>query len=118
MTVTGVFAQEKYQIDGFTSKDIRYCVQTELNLTKDEYGVYQAYYDVRKLREHGIVEKEKGRNRYKLTEFGVLFVKTFLTLDKYVIGPVISGLNAAVSKAKKNAADVVYNKVFDATLTL
>ena len=49
MTAAGVFAQGKYKMDGCMNGDVRECVRAELGLTKDEYDVQNAYYDIKKI---------------------------------------------------------------------
>ncbi len=99
MTVMKAFLREKYAACGLMNKDVREFIGHELGDIK--YNAQMAIYDIRKLREHGLVKKEEGHNRYFLTEFGRLFIKTFGTLNDKVIQPFINRAESIVGEVKK-----------------
>lgn len=96
-----VFMQEKYAVNGLMNKDVREFIGYESGDVK--YNAQMANYDIRKLREHGIVEKESGHNRYHLTGFGRMFVKAFTVLDEKVIKPFVKRADSIAGEVKKTA---------------
>jgi len=99
IAVMKAFMQEKYAVNGLMNKDVREFIGYELGGVK--YNAQMAIYDIRKLREHGIVEKEEGHNRYHLSEFGKMFVKAFSVLTDKVIKPFVKRASSIAGEVKK-----------------
>jgi hypothetical protein len=80
------------QLAGWRTADIRRAVLEAFALTPESYSITQLRYDVRKLRAHGLLERQ-GRNYcYRLTTTGVRVAAIFVLFHKRVCGPVANTL--------------------------
>lgn len=61
-------------------------------LTPASYSLTQLRYDVRKLRAHGLVQREGRTYSYRLTEQGVKVAAMFVLFQKRVCGPLANTL--------------------------
>jgi hypothetical protein len=58
-------------IGGWTANQIHQAVLTTFHLSDKGYGLNQLRYDLRKLRGHGLIERDGSRYAYRLTPKGV-----------------------------------------------
>ena len=58
----------------------------EYELEKESYSRNQVIYDIRKLRAHGIVERLKRQNSYRLTSYGIKVALAFTLMRKRIYG--------------------------------
>jgi len=72
---------------GWTTKQIHQAVLTTFHLTERAYGLNQLRYDLRKLKGHGLVERDGKRYAYRLTTKGVDVALLFLFFHKRLCGP-------------------------------
>ena len=84
-----VFLHDNRAIGEWKSMDIRNRIITEYELSIDDYSRNQVIYDIRKLRAHGIVEKLKRRNCYRLTSYGIKMALAFTIMRKRIYGPLL-----------------------------
>lgn len=82
-----VFLHDNRAIGQWKSMELRSRVTTEYELYENSYSRNQVIYDLRKLRAHGIVEKIKHRNCYRLTSYGVKVALSFTLMRKRIYGP-------------------------------
>jgi len=54
---------------------------------KKTYGLNQLRYDLRKLRGHGLIERDGSRYAYRLTQKGIQVALLFLFFHKRLCGP-------------------------------
>jgi hypothetical protein len=107
---------------GWTAKQIHQAVLTTFHLSENRYGLNQLRYDLRKLKGHGLVERDGRRYAYRLTPKGVDVALLFLFFHKRLCGPLAhsrfhrcpdaeqrpnSKLEAAYHKADRAIEDVV-----------
>jgi hypothetical protein len=59
------------QVGGWTAKQIHHSVLTSFHLDLDAYGLNQLRYDLRKLKGHGLLQRDGTRYAYRLTPKGV-----------------------------------------------
>jgi hypothetical protein len=59
------------QLGGWTAKQIHHSVLTNFHLDADAYGLTQLRYDLRKLKGHGLLQRDGSRYAYRLTPKGV-----------------------------------------------
>jgi len=57
------------------------------HLSADTYGLNQLRYDLRKLKGHGLLERDDSRYAYRLTAKGVQVALLFLFFHKQLCGP-------------------------------
>ena len=66
------------QIGGWTTRQIHRAVLTSFDLSEKAYGLNQLRYDLRKLKGHGLIERDGSRYAYRLTPKGVQVALLFL----------------------------------------
>jgi hypothetical protein len=109
-------------VGGWTAKQIHQAVLATFNLPATAYGLNQLRYDLRKLKGHGLLQRDGRRYAYRLTTKGVQVALLFLFFHKRLCGPVAnscfhhqpdpdhrpeSKLEAAYHKADKAIQQIV-----------
>jgi hypothetical protein len=109
-------------VGGWTAKQIHEAVLTTFQLSAKTYGLNQLRYDLRKLKGHGLLERDGSRYAYRLTAKGVDVALLFLFFHKRLCGPLAnsrfhhkpdpasrpnSKLETAYHKADKAIEDIV-----------
>ena len=74
-------------VGGWTAKQIHEAVLTAFQLSPKTYGLNQLRYDLRKLKGHGLLERDGSRYAYQLTAKGVQVALLFLFFHKRLCGP-------------------------------
>jgi hypothetical protein len=74
-------------VGGWTAKQIHQAVLTTFQLSAKTYGLNQLRYDLRKLKGHGLLERDGRRYAYQLTAKGVQVALLFLFFHKRLCGP-------------------------------
>ena len=74
-------------VGGWTAKQIHEAVLTTFQLSSKTYGLNQLRYDLRKLKGHGLLERDGSRYAYRLTAKGVQVALLFLFFHKRLCGP-------------------------------
>jgi hypothetical protein len=75
-------------VGGWTAKQIHQAVLTTFRLSDRNYGLNQLRYDLRKLKGHGLLERDGSRYAYRLTAKGVQVALLFLFFHKRLCGPI------------------------------
>jgi hypothetical protein len=109
-------------VGGWTAKQIHEAVLTTFQLSAKTYGLNQLRYDLRKLRGHGLLERDGRRYACQLTAKGAQVALLFLFFHKRLCGPLAnsrfhhrpdsanrpgSKLEAAYHKADKAIDNIV-----------
>jgi hypothetical protein len=109
-------------VGGWTAKQIHQAVLTTFELSAKTYGLNQLRYDLRKLKGHGLLERDGRRYAYRLSTKGLQVALLFLFFHKRLCGPLAnsrfhhkpdpkqcpkSKLEAAYYKADKAIQDIV-----------
>jgi len=109
-------------VGGWTAKQIHQAVLTSFQLSAKSYGLNQLRYDLRKLKGHGLLERDGRRYAYQLTAKGIQVALLFLFFHKRLCGPLAysrfhhkpdsahqpnSKLEAAYHKADKAIENIV-----------
>jgi len=109
-------------VGGWTTKEIHQAVLTTFRLSPKTYGLNQLRYDLRKLKGHGLLQRDGTRYAYRLTSKGVQVALLFLFFHKRLCGPLAnsrfhhiphpthppaSKLEAAYHKADKAIQNIV-----------
>jgi len=109
-------------LGGWTAKQIHQAVLTTFQLSPKTYGLNQLRYDLRKLKGHGLLQRDGSRYAYRLTPKGVQVALLFLFFHKRLCGPLAnsrfhhtphpahapnSKLEAAYYKADKAIQNIV-----------
>ena len=75
-------------VGGWAAKQIHRAVLTTFHLSERAYGLNQLRYDLRKLKGHGLIERDGSRYAYRLTTKGVQVALLFLFFHKRLCGPI------------------------------
>jgi hypothetical protein len=75
-------------VGGWTAKQIQEAVVTTFQLSPKQYGLNQLRYDLRKLKGHGLLERDGRRYAYRLTAKGIDVALLFLFFHKRLYGPI------------------------------
>ena len=109
-------------VGGWTAKQIHEAVLVTFDLSAKTYGLNQLRYDLRKLKGHGLLQRDGRRYAYRLTIKGVQVALLFLFFHKRLCGPLAhsrfhhqpepehrpeSKLEAAYHKADKAIQQIV-----------
>jgi hypothetical protein len=109
-------------VGGWTAKQIHQAVLTTFELSAKTYGLNQLRYDLRKLKGHGLLERDGRRYAYRLTAKGLQVALLFMFFHKRLCGPLAnsrfhhkpdpasrpnSKLEAAYHKADKAIQEIV-----------
>jgi hypothetical protein len=109
-------------VGGWTAKQIHQAVLTTFELSAKTYGLNQLSHDLRKLKGHGLLERDGRRYSYPLSAKGLQVALLFLFFHKRLCGPLAnsrfhhkpdpasrpnSKLEAAYHKADKAIQDIV-----------
>jgi hypothetical protein len=79
-------------VGGWTAKQIHVAVLTTFQLSAKAYGLNQLRYDLRKLKGHGLLQRDGRRYAYQLTTKGVQVALLFLFFHKRLCGPLANSL--------------------------
>src|ERR1700731_2723563 len=74
-------------VGGWTAIQIHEAVITTFQLSPKQYGLNQLRYDLRKLKGHGLLQRDGRRYAYRLTPKGVEVALLFLFFHKSLCGP-------------------------------
>jgi len=75
-------------VAGWTAKQIHEAVLTSFQLSTDAYRLNQLRYDLRKLKGHGLLQRDGRRYAYQLTTKGIQVALLFLFFHKRLCGPI------------------------------
>ena len=110
------------QAGGWSAKQIHQAILTSFRLSEKTYRLNQLRYDLRKLKGHGLLERDGSRYTYRLTPKGIDVALLFLFFHKRLCGPLAnsrfhhrpnpayqpnSKLEAAYHKADKAIEQIV-----------
>jgi len=79
-------------VGGWTAKQIHDAVLTAFQLSAARYGLNQLRYDLRKMKAHGLVERDGKRYAYQLTDKGTKVALTFVLFHQRLCGPLANSL--------------------------
>jgi hypothetical protein len=74
-------------VGGWTAKQVHQTILAAFHLSADTYGLNQLRYDLRKLKGHGLLERDGSHYAYRLTAKGVQVALLFLFFHKQLCGP-------------------------------
>ena len=74
-------------VGGWTAKQIHSAVLTTFQLSAKAYGLNQLRYDLRKLKGHGLLDRESHRYAYRPTAKGVQVALLFVFFHQRLCGP-------------------------------
>ena len=84
--------QQGTQIQGWRTAEIHPRITTAFGLAQGAYWLTQLRYDIRKLKAHGLLERQGQRYCYRLTDKGVRVALMLVLFHKRVCGPLANSL--------------------------
>ena len=79
-------------VGGWTAKQIHDAVLTAFQLSATRYELNQLRYDLRKMKAHGLIERDGKRYAYRLTGKGTKVALTFVLFHQRLCGPLANSL--------------------------
>lgn len=79
-------------VGGWTAKQIHEALLTTFELSAARYGLNQLRYDLRKMKAHGVIERDGKRYAYRLTDKGSKVALTFVLFHRQLCGPLANSL--------------------------
>jgi Winged helix DNA-binding domain len=79
-------------VRGWRTADIHQAILTSFGLSAERYTLTQVRYDLRKMRAHGLLERDGRRYAYQLTPKGIRVALLFVLFHKRVCGPLANSL--------------------------
>jgi hypothetical protein len=111
------------QLAGWRTPQIHTAILQAFGLTPETYSVTQLRYDLRKMKAHGLLQRDGRSYRYRLTDHGTKVAAMFVLFHKHVCGPLAntlfrhrpSTISAPPAKieAAYHEADVAIQNVID-----
>ncbi|MBL8231972.1 MAG: hypothetical protein JNL98_25975 [Bryobacterales bacterium] len=101
------------QLNGWRTKQIHEAILSAFGLSTNAYNLTQLRYDLRKMRGHGLLERDGKRYSYRLTEKGKRVAAMFVLFHQRVCGPLANSLfhHRPDSQSKPPAKiEVAYHK--------
>jgi hypothetical protein len=103
-------------ISGWSASRIHEVVLTTYGIAAEKYRLPQVRYDLRKLKAHGLLERDGRHYTYRLTEKGIKVSVMFLLFHKLVCGPIANSLfhhRSAPEHKIKTKLESAYDKADD-----
>jgi hypothetical protein len=92
MRLMEVLLHGSTQLNGWRSADIHQAILTSFGLSPDKYTLTQLRYDLRKMKAHGLLERNGKRYLYHLTNKGTKVALMFTLFHHRVCGPLSNSL--------------------------
>ena len=80
------------QLAGWRTVQIHEAIRAAFALTPEAYTLTQLRYDIRKMKGHGLVERDGQRYSYRLTEKGKRMAAMFVLFHQRICGPLANSL--------------------------
>jgi len=85
-------ARRTLQLAGWRTAQIHQAVCAAFGLSAETYTLTQLRYDVRKMKGHGLLERDGRHYSYRLTEKGKKVAALFVLFHKRICGPLANSL--------------------------
>ena len=79
-------------VGGWRAKEIHNAILTTFAIAANRYELNQLRYDLRKMKAHGLVERDGNRYAYRLTDKGTKVALLFVLFHKQLCGPLANSL--------------------------
>jgi hypothetical protein len=79
-------------VGGWTARQIHDAILTTYGIAASRYGLNQLRYDLRKMKAHGLLERDGKRYAYRLTGKGAKVALMFVLFHKQLCGPLANSL--------------------------
>jgi hypothetical protein len=80
------------KVAGWRAAEIHQAILDSFSIPPDKYTLTQLRYDLRKMKAHGLIERDGKRYAYRLTDKGNKLALLFVLFHKRVCGPIANSL--------------------------
>ena len=80
------------QVGGWPVRQLHEALLVHFGLSAQRYGLNQLRYDLRKMRAHGLIQRDGTRYAYRLTPKGVKVALLFVLFHQRLCGPLANSL--------------------------
>ena len=80
------------QLVGWRTAQIHESIRAAFGLTREQYTLTQLRYDLRKMKGHGLLERDGRRYCYRLTKKGTRAAAMFVLFHQRICGPLANSL--------------------------
>jgi hypothetical protein len=87
-----VLLHSSSQIHGWRTSQIHQALLTTFGIAATRYTLTQLRYDLRKMKAHGLIQRDGTRYAYRLTDKGNKVALLFVLFHKRVCGPLANSL--------------------------
>jgi hypothetical protein len=108
--LTGALCTHVHAVSGFTNKSLRSLVAGLLDM---DYTPNQMSYDLRRLRLHGLIQRQPRTNTYTLTPDGVRFTVFYTKVHQRILGPLLAADHPPAPKELRQALRVIDHHIHD-----
>jgi hypothetical protein len=108
-------------VGGWPAKQIHQTILTTFRLDEDRYGLNQLRYDLRKIKAHGLVERDGHRYAYRLSEKGTKAALVFILFHKQLCGPLANSLfhhRPAAAARPQSKLETAFHKADDSVYNI
>ncbi|MGH7148692.1 MAG: hypothetical protein ACREUI_07505 [Burkholderiales bacterium] len=101
------------RLAGWRSQQIHQALLTAYGLSDKRYGLNQLRYDLRKMKAHGLIERDGKRYAYRLSDKGTKVALLFVLFHKQLCGPLANSLFHHQPEAQprpKSKLETAYHK--------
>ncbi len=101
------------QLSGWRTAQIHEVIRAAFELTPQAYTLTQLRYDLRKMKGHGLLERDGQRYSYRLTDKGKRVAAMFVLFHQRICGPLANSLFHHRPEATSNPPaqiEVAYHK--------
>jgi hypothetical protein len=103
-------------VGGWPARDIHHAILTTFRIGEDRYGLNQLRYDLRKMKAHGLLQRDGGRYAYRLSDKGTKVALLFVLFHKQLCGPLANSLfhhRPATTPRPKSKLETAFHKADD-----
>ncbi len=103
-------------VGGWRARDIHRAILTTFRIGEDRYGLNQLRYDLRKMKAHGLLQRDGRRYAYRLSDKGTKVALLFVLFPKQLCGPLANSLfhhRPATTPCPKSKLETAFHKADD-----
>ena len=110
MALAGALCLVVHAVTGFTNKSLRGQVA---GLVGRDYSSSQMSYDLRRLRLHGLIDRQEGTNTYSLTSERIRVAVFYTKLRSRLLAPLLEADKPPASPELRRALHIIDHAVTD-----
>ena len=108
-------------VGGWRAHAIHHSILTAFRIGEDRYGLNRLRYDLRKMKAHGLLERDGSRYADRLSDKGTKVALLFVPFHKQLCGPLANSLfhrRPATAPRPKSKLETAFHKADDSRATI